>query len=247
MKIYPNVKINLGLNVLKKRTDGYHDLETLFIPCNAYKDELEVECSETFRFVSDVPWDDDLTVRAYRLLKEEFDLPPVTIRLQKHSPVGAGLGGGSADAAFALRALNELFSIGLDEAGLATRAAALGSDCPFFIYNRPMMGRGRGEILEPYDIDLQDYEIRVEIPQGVSVSTAEAYRGITPGMPGIPLREALARPIGEWKGCVVNDFEKTVFALHPRIAELKSAFYDKGAVYASMSGSGSAVFGIFKK
>lgn len=247
MKSFPNVKINLGLNVLRKRPDGYHDLETLFIPCDAFQDELEVEKSGAFRFVSDVLWDNDLTVRAYNLLKEEFCLPPVEIRLVKHSPVGAGLGGGSADAAFALKGLNELFDLGLSDAELAARAARLGSDCPFFIYNRPMMGTGRGEVLEPYNIDLAGYDIRVEVPEGISVSTAEAYRGVVPAIPEIPLKEALKRPVEQWKYCVKNDFEKSVFAAHPEIEELKQSFYDRGAVYASMSGSGSSVFGIFKK
>lgn len=247
MKTFPNVKINIGLNVLRKRADGYHDLETLFIPCNAFNDELEVELSDTFRFISDVPWDNDLTVCAYRLLKEEFSLPPVEIRLVKHSPVGAGLGGGSADAAFALKGLNELFRLGLDDSALAVRAARLGSDCPFFIYNRPMMGTGRGEVLEPFDLNIDDYEIRVELPQGVRVSTAEAYRGVAPHVPEMPLSEALSRPMEEWRYCVRNDFEQSVFAAHPEIEALKRSFYDRGAIYASMSGSGSAVFGIFKK
>jgi len=247
MKIFPNVKLNLGLNVLRKRPDGYHDLETLFIPSNAFNDVLEIEPSDTFRFISDVSWDNDLSVRAYNLLKEEFDLPPVEIRLEKNAPVGAGLGGGSADAAFALKGLNEIFHLGLDETELSSRAAGLGSDCPFFIYNRPMMGSGRGEILEPYNLNLEDYEIKVEIPEGISVSTAEAYRGVTPKCPEIPLRDALARPVEEWKDFVKNDFEPSVFEAHPQIAALKQAFYDRGAVYASMSGSGSSVFGIFRK
>ena len=244
---YPNVKINLGLNVLRRRDDGFHDIETLFVPCHAFHDTLDIVRSDELRFIADVPWKNDLTVQAYGLLKEEFDIPPVEIRLRKGSPVGAGLGGGSADAAFALRSLNEMFSLGLDDGALAERAARLGSDCAFFIYDRPMLGTGRGEVLEPFDIPLDGYEIKVEVPAGVSVSTAEAYRGITPSIPEIPLREALMQPVGRWKDLVRNDFETTVFALHPEIAALKQRFYDEGAVYASMSGSGSSVFGIFSK
>lgn len=245
MVCYPNVKINLGLNVLRAREDGYHDIETLFVPWFGFRDMLEIVPSERFRFVADVPWSNDLTVRAYELLRKEFDLPPVEIRLDKRSPVGAGLGGGSADAAFALKALNDMFSLGLDEGALAARAARLGSDCAFFIYNRPMFGTGRGELLEPFDCLPDAMEIKVEIPEGVSVSTAEAYRGIVPSVPAVPLKEALLRPVGQWKDCVRNDFETTVFALHPEIEGLKRRFYDEGAAYASMSGSGSSVFGIF--
>lgn len=254
----PNVKLNLGLSVLSRRPDGFHDLETLFIPYFGIRDTLSIEKSD--RFSASVVWGDnglpcpwdpasDLTARAYGLLKEDFDLPPVSIRLEKHSPVGAGLGGGSADGAFALRMLSEMFSLGLPDEALASYAARLGSDCAFFIYNRPMLGRGRGEILSPYDIDLGGREIRVVVPEGVSVSTAEAYRGIVPRSrkedPGLPLMDALEAGVDRWKDLLVNDFESTVFAAHPSLARLKQQLYDEGAVYAAMSGSGSALFGIF--
>lgn len=253
MLVYPNVKINLGLSVLRKRPDGYHDIETLFVPYFGMSDVLEIVPSDKLRFVpsDNVTWEDDLTLRAYALLKADFDLPPVEIRLTKRSPVGAGLGGGSADAAFALRTLSELFALGLDEAALAARAARLGSDCAFFVYNRPMLGTGRGEILEAYDIDLSPYELRIAVPAGVSVSTADAYRGIVPreaaASRALPLRDALARPAPAWRSCLVNDFEATVFAKYPAVAEAKQALYDAGAIYASMSGSGSAVFGLFPR
>lgn len=294
MITYPNVKVNLGLSVLRKRSDGYHDLETLFVPCLDICDTLEIIPGDDFsrtsaslfeRYSGDpevpVPPDDrffirqgiredgklmitiarkegvdwepleDLTARAYGLLDADFDLPPVKIFLEKTAPVGAGLGGGSADAAFALRMLSELFALGLDEAALAAYAARLGSDCAFFIYNRPMIGTGRGEVLEPYGIDLSQYELRVTVPAGVSVSTADAYRGIVPREAAAccapSLREALARPAAEWRSCLVNDFEATVFAKYPAIAEAKQALYDAGAIYASMSGSGSAVFGLFPR
>ena len=200
-----------------------------------------------------VDWDPlgDLTVRAYGLLDGEFGLPPVKIFLEKTAPVGAGLGGGSADAAFALKMLSELFALGLDDAALAAYAARLGSDCAFFVYNRPMLGTGRGEVLEPYDIDLSAYELRVSVPEGVHVGTADAYRGIVPreaaGSRALPLCEALSRPVAEWRGLLVNDFETTVFAKYPAVAAAKQALYDEGATYASMSGSGSAVYGLFPR
>lgn len=245
---YPNVKINLGLNVLRKRPDGYHDLETLFVPCDAFHDVLEIEESARFDIqITNCDWDpqSDLTAKAWRLLKADFpDLPPVRILLQKGSPVGAGLGGGSADCAFALRMMNDIFALGLTDGELASYAARLGSDCAFFIYNRPMFARGRGEILEPYDLDLGGYDIRIAIPEGIHVSTKEAYSGIIPHEKSFP---DLDVPIEEWKGILFNDFEASVFRAHPEIALVKQRMYDEGAVYAAMSGSGSAVFGIFKK
>lgn len=247
MKVFP--KINIGLKVLRKRPDGYHDLETLFYPCGAFSDDLEIERSETFSIdIDSCDWDPlkDLTVKAYELLAEEFGLPPVSIRLHKGIPVGAGLGGGSADAAAALKMLSGMFSLGLDDAALAARAARLGSDCAFFVYGKPMFGEGRGEILSPFDLDLGGYEIRVELPEGVRVSTKEAYSGVTPCGTS-DLRNLLSRPVPDWRGTVENDFEKSVFAAHPEIAALKQRFYDEGAVYAAMSGSGSAVFGLFTR
>lgn len=252
MKTCPDVKINLGLHILRRREDGFHDLETLFLPYGGISDGLEIVEAEEFAFrpSANVTWDNDLTVRAYNLLKADFDLPPVEIRLDKKSPVGAGLGSGSSDAAFTLCMLNDMFRLGLDDAALSGYAARLGSDCAFFVYNRPMFGEGRGEILTPYEIDLSGYEIRVEIPQGVSVSTKEAYSKVVPRdlLPEqMSLREALSRPVEEWKDCLVNDFEPSVFALYPQIEALKNSMYERGAVYASMSGSGSSVFGIFRK
>ena len=279
MIAYPNVKLNLGLRVLRRREDGYHDLDTLFIPCEAFHDTLEVitgdDWSRTSARIQEtyaggqvaqgispdgklmvtiarkegVDWEPlkDLTARAYTLLAERFELPPMKVFLQKTSPVGAGLGGGSADAAFALRMMAELAGLDLPDAELAGLAARLGSDCAFFVYNRPMLGSGRGEILEPFDVDLSDYRIDVTVPEGIAVSTADAYRGIVPGVPEMPLREVLARPVEEWKDLLVNDFETTVFAKHPRLGEIKRSLYAAGAVYAAMSGSGSALFALFKK
>ena len=276
MITYPNVKVNLGLNVIRRREDGYHDIDTVFLPYGAIHDSLEIITGDDWSrtsadiFSSEAPvaqaispdgalmitierkegidWDPlkDLTAKAYFLLAEEFKLPPVKIFLRKHSPVGAGLGGGSSDAAFALSMMNEMFSLGLSLEDLAARASKLGSDCAFFIYNRPMRGEGRGEILTPFSLDLKGYHLKVFIPEGVSVSTAEAYRGIVPSKPEIPLSEALSHNISEWKDLVVNDFEKTVFKIYPSLEEMKMQIYESGAVYASMSGSGSALFGIFK-
>jgi len=251
MLVYPNVKINLGLSVLRRRPDGYHDIETLFVPYFGMSDVLEIVPAAEFRFVGsdNVTWDDDLCVRAYQLLKTDFDLPPVEIRLTKRSAVGAGLGSGSADAAFTLMTLTEMFHLGLEDWQLADYAACLGSDCPVFIYNRPMFGTGRGDVLTDYELDLSAFEVRVEVPEGVRVSTSEAYSRVVPrervALPS--LREALRYPVEMWPDVLFNDFEPSVFSLHPEVEALKKRFYAEGAVYASMSGSGSAVFGLFRK
>jgi 4-diphosphocytidyl-2-C-methyl-D-erythritol kinase len=195
-----------------------------------------------------VDWDPlrDLCAKAYNILAEDFTLPPVKIYLEKTSPVGAGLGGGSADAAFALKMLNELCSLELSEQQLADYAARLGSDCAFFIYNRPMRGQGRGEILMPFELDMSAYTIQVVTPAGIAVSTKDAYGGIKPHLPELPLTDILSKPIEEWDGLLVNDFEETVFAKYPELAAIKRSLYDSGAVYASMSGSGSALFAVYK-
>ena len=275
----PNVKINLGLNVLRKREDGFHDLETLFVPYFGISDTLEIIVGDDFSRTSaalfgkyapemiaqgmsedgklmitiaraeGVDWDPlkDLTAKAYRILAEDFQLPPVKIFLEKTSPVGAGLGGGSADAAFALKMLNELCDLQLSEDQLAAYASRLGSDCAFFIYNRPMIGEGRGEILTDHPIDIDAYDLQVLTPEGIAVSTKDAYGGIKPHLPEVPLKEALSRPVEQWDGILVNDFEETVFAKYPELAAIKRSLYDSGAVYASMSGSGSALFALYSR
>lgn len=277
MIAYPNVKINLGLNVLFRRPDGFHELETLFVPYPGLADTLEIVTGDdwsrtlaglrerytvltqavspdgkimiTIARTEGVNWDplEDLTVRACELLGADYDLPPLKIFLEKKAPVGAGLGGGSADGAFALKMVSELAGLGLDNAALAAYAARLGSDCPFFIYNRPMFGSGRGEILEAFDLDLSAYRLEVIVPSDIAVRTAEAYRGIVPALPKKPLREVLKQDIATWEADLVNDFEATVFAAHPELAGYKQDLYDRGAVYAAMSGSGSALFGIFRQ
>ncbi len=279
----PNVKINLGLNVLRKREDGFHDLETLFVPYMGISDTLEIVVGDDYSRTSSaifgkyapemiaqgisedgklmitiarkegVDWDPlkDLTAKAYQILSEDFQLPPVKIFLEKTSPVGAGLGGGSSDAAFALKMLDELCGLGLSETLLASYAARLGSDCAFFIYNRPMIGEGRGEILSEIDPDFMDgiyagYDLQVLTPEGIAVSNKDAYGGIRPHLPEVALRDALRLPVEEWDGVLVNDFEETVFAKYPELAAIKRSLYDSGAVYASMSGSGSALFALYR-
>ncbi len=260
MILYPNAKINLGLSVLQKREDGFHNLETLFYPVEA-TDVLEIVEGDKLsmhQYGIEYPGDpmDNLCVKAYKALKKDFDIPPVEIHLYKKIPVGAGLGGGSSDAAFTLKGLNEMFSLGLSDRVLADYAAQLGSDCPFFVYNRPMLGTGRGEILEPVDVpSLQGYSIKLVYPP-YFVSTAAAYGGIVPRnrWPEIGLEadsrcimEIISQPVETWKDSLVNDFERTVFSKIPQLAAYKEELYAQGAVYASMSGSGSAFFGIFRK
>ncbi|MBO4742882.1 MAG: 4-(cytidine 5'-diphospho)-2-C-methyl-D-erythritol kinase [Bacteroidales bacterium] len=251
MTVRTCTKVNIGLHVIRRRPDGYHDLETLFLPYYGLGDDLSIEPSDELSISIDGgSWDPqtDLTVQAWRLLKADFpELTPVSIKLVKHAPVGAGLGGGSADGAAALKCINAIGSLGLDDDALERYAAKLGSDCAFFVKCRPAIGTGRGEVLEPVDIDLSEYELRVEVPAGVSVSTREAYSGVRPDASRPHLVDLLREPVCRWSETVGNDFEVSVFPLHPEIAALKAKFYADGAIYAAMSGSGSAVFGLFKK
>ena len=319
----PNVKVNFGLNVLRRREDGFHDIETLFVPYFGLSDNLEIICGDDYSrtmgsilegygnkvaesghpFVKQaisadgklmitiarregVDWEplEDLCAKAYFLLEKDFNLPAVKIFLEKCSPVGAGLGGGSSDAAFTLKMLNSMFSLKLDENALASYASRLGSDCAFFIFNRPMRGSGRGEVLSEFNLEgirLDGFPLRIPapespapessapepiaraledilstngfgsgsaatlhvvIPEGVSVRTSEAYRGITPHLPEIPLEQVLSLPVEKWKDTLCNDFEESVFRAHPEISGIKDVLYRHGAVYAAMSGSGSAFF-----
>lgn len=260
MITYPNVKVNLGLNVLRRRPDGYHDIETLFVPYFGMTDVLEIVPADEFsiRITSSKPgipdWDpmSDLCAKAWRLMNERFGAGPVAISLEKRNPVGGGLGGGSSDGAFTLKMLNEIFSLGLALTELASLAAELGSDCPFFIYNRPMIGEGRGEILSEFDlpdIDLGgEYRLGViALDSSLKVSTAQAYRSITPSIPEISLRDALSHDITQWHGLLKNDFEPVISAAHPLVRETIEACYARGCVYAAMSGSGPSVYYIDKK
>ena len=258
MITYPNCKINLGLHVVGKRPDGYHDLETIFVPVADMCDELEVVEGDTLQMLLegialDGATEDNLCMKAWRLLHDEFNIPTVSIRLKKKIPFGAGLGGGSADAAFTLKMLNEMFSLGLTASQLEQRAARLGADCAFFIQNRPAYAIGIGDQLDPlsqFSILDSRFSILIEIPEGEHVSTKEAYMGLDRSLFGTPrpdLREAIRQPIKDWRNLIVNDFEASVFPAHPAIAALKEDMYVRGALYASMTGSGAAVFGIFEK
>ena len=263
MKTYPNCKINLGLHVVGKRPDGYHNLETIFLPVSDLCDELEItEQSPTSGGAAHAPSmiqdgitldnvpEDNLCMKAWRLLHEEFGIPAVNIRLKKGIPFGAGLGGGSSDAAFTLKMLNEMFSLHLNDTDLERRAAMLGADCAFFIQNRAAYATGIGDQLENIEIRNSKFEVKIEIPEGEHVSTKEAYGGLRRDLFGTPrpdLREAVRRPIEEWCRLIVNDFENSVFPAHPAIAALKEEMYRRGALYASMTGSGAAVFGFFPK
>lgn len=251
MILFPNAKINLGLDILRKRPDGYHDIETVMIPVG-WRDILEIVPAKgdvttltvTGRDVN-CPPEKNLVMKAYRALSERVALPPVDIYLRKIIPDGAGMGGGSADASFTLRGLNEMFALGLSDEALADVAATLGADCPFFIYNRPMLCTGTGTEMTPINVSLRGLTLVIVKPP-VSVPTATAYSHTVPQYPPTPLREAISRPLEEWKGLVKNDFEPSVFPAYPTIEELKEKLIESGAVYASMSGSGSAVYGLFK-
>lgn len=250
MITFPNAKINIGLYVTSRRPDGYHNLETLFYPIDLC-DILEIvpsQRSETTLSITGITVDGDaeqnLVMRAYRLLQSQFALPAVDIHLHKVIPFGAGLGGGSADAAYTLRMLRDMFHLPLDDKQLATLAAKLGADCPFFIYNRPLIATGIGNCFASTDLSLKGKYI-VLVKPSIAISTAEAYAHVTPQTPLNPLEETLHKELTEWKHCIANDFEKSLFPTHPRIAAIKQHLYDMGAIYASMSGSGSSVFGIF--
>ena len=259
MIVYPNAKINLGLNVVRQRPDGYHDLETIFYPIPLL-DALEIqELSEVpsegptvdsrhrFRLagtrLAGSP-SDNLVMQAVALLEAEFNIPPLDIFLYKHIPSGAGLGGGSADAAFTMQLLNEKYKLGLSNEDLMQRLAKLGADCPFFVINRPCFATGIGNELTPIDLDLSGWNL-VLVKPDIAVSTREAYAAVTPQEPLLSLEYVTRRPVSEWQSPMHNDFEHSVFAQHPEIAAIKDRLLDLGATYAAMSGSGSAVYGLF--
>lgn len=250
---YPNAKINLGLNVVRKRADGFHDIESVFYPVPWY-DILEIvperegkgKVTFTFSGIS-IPSDGkpNLCERVYALMHDEFGLFSVKMHLHKVVPIGAGLGGGSADAAFAAVMLNDMFELGLLEERLEAIVSQVGSDCPFFIKNKPAYVTGRGEVLQSFDLDLSGYWI-VLVNPNIHIGTKEAYAGITPSEPKLSLKELLSKDVSEWKNGVKNDFEASIFPNHPEIEKVKSQLYEFGADYASMTGSGSTVFGLFE-
>ncbi|MET0638347.1 MAG: 4-(cytidine 5'-diphospho)-2-C-methyl-D-erythritol kinase [Chitinophagaceae bacterium] len=265
MVVFPNCKINLGLSVLRKRPDNFHDLETIFYPLPFY-DALEIVRKQENQ-IRDVPElklpegimfrqtgiqlgiepDDNICIGAWKLLKNDFpDLPGINIHLHKNIPVGAGLGGGSADAVFLLTAINNKFRLNLDDQQLHRYALKLGSDCPFFLVNKPCLATGRGEKLSVVDLDLSVYTIVIVNP-GIHVNTGMAFSKIIPRLPVKSIADIVRLPIPEWKHQLVNDFEAPVFEMHPGIAALKEKLYTSGALYSAMSGSGSTVFGIFAR
>lgn len=247
---FPNCKINLGLNITAKREDSYHEICTLMYPVDI-KDILEAVPSTSFEFTSSghkIPGEEEnnLCVKAYELLKSQYAISPVHIHLYKNIPMGGGLGGGSADGAYTLKLLNDLFELEISNDELRKLAASLGSDCPFFIENTPQIATGRGEVLKQFDISLGGKTL-VLVNDGTHISTVEAYSSVRPKLPRIKLEEALSKPIEQWKTNVVNDFEVEIFQLYPRLERYKKHLYDSGALYASMTGSGSTMFGIFNE
>jgi len=249
MIVYPHAKINLGLQIKRKRSDGFHEIETVFYPVDL-TDILEIKPSQQPQlFLSGIPVEgapeDNLCMRAYSMLQADFDIPPVQLHLHKQIAVGAGLGGGSSDGAYTLRLLNSYFSLGINDLELEKYAACLGSDCPAMLYKYPLLATGRGEQIAPYKIDLSDFHILVCTPK-IFISTVQAYAQVCPREPTYLLREALALPVETWKELVVNDFEAALFPQYPVLQEYKEKLYAFGALYASLSGSGSALYGIFR-
>lgn len=255
MITFPNAKINLGLNIVEKRADGYHNLETIFYPIQL-QDALEVKASskdaetDYTLHIKGTPIageaSDNLVVKAYLLLKEKYQLPPVDIHLFKHIPMQAGLGGGSADGAFMIKLLNEKFRLGMSLSEMEETSSRLGADCAFFIQNQPVFATGIGDCFEPIRLSLAEYHL-VLIKPSVSVPTRDAFARIKPHRPEQSLKEIITQPVETWRDTMKNDFEDSVFALYPEIAAIKDKLYDLGAVYASMSGSGSSVYGIFRE
>ena len=251
MITFPNAKINLGLNIVERRPDGYHNIETVFYPI-PLTDVLEIvpalEGAEATLTCTgntvDCPSEKNLVMKAYRLMQQRYDLPAVEMHLYKHIPDGAGLGGGSSDAAHTLVMLNQMFELGLKDNELASMAATLGADCAFFVYNRPMMATGIGDRLTPIDVNLQGKTLLLVKPP-VGVDTRTAYSRVVPQPAATPLTCVIGRPVASWDGLLNNDFEPSVFAALPQLWLIKAQLYDAGAQYAAMSGSGSTVFGIF--
>ena len=249
MIVFPNAKINLGLNILSKRLDGYHNISSIFYPCSKIYDILEIIPSDHFLFSStgiSIPDGINICTRAFDLLKADFNINNVKIHLHKQIPIGAGLGGGSADGSFTLVLLDKLFNLKLSDIQLRSYALRLGADCPFFIENTPQYVRGVGEKMTPINLDLSDYEIRFIFPK-LHISTADAYNHIIANNSCLDLLELPDIPIKYWRKILINDFENYIFSKHPELDLIKQKFYSQGAVYSSMTGSGSAIYGIFKK
>jgi len=250
MITFANAKINIGLQVLNKRADRYHNLETVFYPVKIY-DILEVVPADTLKLeVSGIGIpnnnEDNLCIRAYKLLANDFDLSPLHIYLHKHIPIGAGLGGGSADAGFLIKLLSDYFNLQLSVEVMEAYARQLGADCTFFIQNKPVYATGIGDVFTPIPIDLSAYQL-VLIKPPIHISTGEAYGSVCSSRESKNLLEHIMLPVEHWKEYIFNDFEVGIFNRYPQIRGIKSYLYEKGALYASMSGSGSTVYGIFKE
>lgn len=278
MILYPNCKINLGLNIVGKRSDGYHDIETVFLPI-PLSDCLEILPAHEDSFILDgreldCSAQDNLVVRVLNMLRsEDMDIPPVSIRLTKNIPSGAGLGGGSTDAAFMMRGLNELFDLGLTEAQMASRVGRLGADCPVFIANKPVYAEGKGDVFTPLPVPLLQKQycalppvdsmlpptVSLSIPETLDgywlvlvkpndfISTREAYASVTPCPSKVNLKDIISQPVKTWRGQMVNDFEASVFPTHPVVSGICDQLYMLGASYAAMSGSGSTLYGLFRQ
>lgn len=251
MVTFPNCKINLGLNILQKREDGFHDIETVFFPLS-FTDILEITTSENsggFKNsgISAGEEGNNLCIKAFDLLKKDFpELPEIKMHLHKAIPLGAGLGGGSADAAFTLLLLNKKYSLQIPQSKLFDYALQLGSDCPFFLINKPCLATGRGEKMKELPLSLSSYKILIVNP-GIYINTKEIFQLIRPAYPLKRIKEIIQQPINTWKDELINDFEKIVFNIHPEIKKIKENLYMHKAIYASMTGTGSTVFGIFNK
>ena len=257
MIVFPNCKINLGLNIVRKRKDGFHDLETFFYPLNIC-DAVEIIQTNDSNYVNNITYtstglaiagneQNNLCIKAYQLLKKDFPLlPSIKMHLHKNIPMGAGLGGGSADGAFVLKLLNQKFNLQLSQQQLINYALQLGSDCPFFIINKPCFATSRGEKMNEININLSAYKFLLVNPQ-IHISTSWAFANIQPTIPSKSIQQIITQPIHTWKNELVNDFEKPVFQQHTSIYSIKNEMYKMGALYAAMSGSGSTIFGIFEK
>ncbi|MDA3882206.1 MAG: 4-(cytidine 5'-diphospho)-2-C-methyl-D-erythritol kinase [Bacteroidales bacterium] len=249
MICFPHAKINIGLRITEKREDGFHNIESIFYPVTDLYDSLEwIESPKLIFESSGIEIEGDTKnntcIRAWELLHSLYDIPPVRIHLQKHIPMGAGLGGGSADAAFMLQSLQTQYNLPIPAKQLHELALSIGSDCPFFLHTKPLCGEGRGDKFSKVTVELSDYWLVIANP-GIHISTADAYAQVKTQKPNTKLSELISQDISQWKHIIHNDFEQSVFPQHPKIAEIKSSMYEHGALYAAMSGSGSSVYGIF--
>ena len=249
MILYPNAKINLGLNILSKRDDGFHNLISVFYPVYNYFDILEIIPAKKFLFTSsglNIPGKTNLCEKAYALMSSKYNVDPIHVHLHKNIPIGSGLGGGSSDASFLLKGINQLFNLNIDNNILQNISLEIGADCPFFIQNKVKLVSGIGDVMNDIDLDLSEYEIRI-INTGIHISTKDAFSEIFCDETNNSLHNLASLPIEKWKDSITNDFEKNIFKLYPKIKESKKKLYDSGAIYSSMTGTGSAVYGVFKK